>query len=129
MHYSRTKWPENLIRLLNCFCHACCGVLTASRFRGAALDFYRTRQQGSTMDSMNRNARIEAAKADLESGVCTNYCEAGRKWNVDRSTLSKRHRGKTGTIEEAVFSTRKKLSNTQEGALIEHINKLTNRGI
>jgi hypothetical protein len=81
------------------------------------------------MDPMNHNARIEAAIADLESQERVNYAAAARKWGVERTTLAKRYRGETGTIEEATSYSRKKLNSIQEEALIGHVNKLTDRGI
>ena len=73
---------------------------------------------------MDNNARIEAALADLDSQGCVNYTITAQKWGVDRSTLSRRHQGKTGTIQEAVSYTRQRLINAQEEVLITYINRL-----
>jgi hypothetical protein len=78
---------------------------------------------------MDHNARIQAAITELESQERINYAAAATKWNIFRSTLSKRHRGKTGTIQEANSYARQRLTNTQEKTLIEYINKLSDRGL
>jgi hypothetical protein len=50
----------------------------------------------SYANSMDHNARIKAAIANLESQEAINYAATTKKWNIDRSTLSRRFRGKTG---------------------------------
>ena len=78
---------------------------------------------------MDHNARINAALAELKTQDRTNYAATARKWNIDRTTLSRRHRGKMGSIQDANSTSRQKLTNIQEEVLIEYINKLTDRGI
>ena len=78
---------------------------------------------------MDQNARIEAAITDLESQDRVNYAVTAKKWNIDRSTLSQRHQGKTGSNQEATSYARRQLTDTQEKTLIQYINKLSNRGI
>jgi len=77
---------------------------------------------------MDYNARIAAAIANLEFQDYKNITTASREWKVDRSTLSKRFRGKTGTIEDVNSYSRQKLTTAQEEALIEYINKLDDQG-
>jgi Tc5 transposase DNA-binding domain len=77
---------------------------------------------------MDHNARIEAAIADLRSQKHTNFAATAKKWNLERTTLAKRFRGETGTIQEAVSYVRKQLTDTQEEALITYVNKLNDRG-
>ena len=78
---------------------------------------------------MDHNARIESALADLKSQKAVNYSATARKWEVERTTLAKRHKGQTGTIQAANSESRQRLSNAQEEVLIGHINRLTERGI
>jgi hypothetical protein len=59
---------------------------------------------------MDHNARIEAAIADLESQSRINYSAAAKKWHVDRTTLSRRHKGETGTREDATSDTHRRLT-------------------
>ena len=78
---------------------------------------------------MDHETRIQAAIADLESQEHTNYAATATRWKLKRSTLSRRHRGKTGSNQEANSYARRQLTNTQEKTLIRHINKLNDRGI
>jgi len=74
-------------------------------------------------------ALIEAAAlADLALQDSPNYAETAKKFNVDRSTLSRRHRGKTASVK-AGRQTTSILSNQEEITLIDYISKLTERGI
>ena len=73
-------------------------------------------------------ASIEAALADLALQDSPNYTATAKKFNVNRSTLSRRHRGVTVSIKEGRQTT-SILSNQQEKELISYINKLTERGI
>ena len=51
---------------------------------------------------MDHNTRIQAAIDDLKSQSRTNFASSARRWNVERTTLAKRFRGETGTIQDAV---------------------------
>jgi len=73
-------------------------------------------------------ASIEAALADLALQDSSNYTATAKKFNINRSTLSRRHRGKTVFVKESKQTT-SILSNQQEKELIRYINKLTERGI
>jgi Tc5 transposase DNA-binding domain len=77
---------------------------------------------------MDHNTRIQAAINDLKSQSRTNFAVTARRWNVKRTTLAKRFRGETGTIQDAVSYGRKQLTDTQEEALIAYVNKLNDRG-
>ena len=79
-------------------------------------------------NSMDHNARIQAAITELESQEDINYTATAKKWRIDRSTLSRRHRGKTGLNQDATSYSRKQLTDTQEETLITYINKLNDRG-
>ena len=80
------------------------------------------------MDNVSHNDRIELAIADLESQACLNYTDAAGKWNIDRSTLSRRHKGVTGSKEDHHSYTLKALTDVQEKVLVQYINDLSARG-
>ncbi|KAF2182033.1 DDE-domain-containing protein [Zopfia rhizophila CBS 207.26] len=67
---------------------------------------------------------IEAALADLESQNPPNYSATARKYNVGRSTLSRRHRGLT-VSREAYIENISILTQEQENNLISYIKRLT----
>ncbi len=71
---------------------------------------------------------IEAVLADLALQDSSNYTATAKKFNINRSTLSRRHRGKTAFVKESKQTT-SILSNQQEKELIRYINKLIERGI
>jgi hypothetical protein len=90
--------------------------------------FFTERVKASVMDSLSHNARIEGAIAESKSQERVNYAATARKWKVEPTTLRRR------LISEEVNSgsqlrTRRKLTSMQEEMLIEHANKLTDRGI
>jgi hypothetical protein len=55
--------------------------------------FYIPHRQSSNANHMDHNARIQAAIADLESQERVNYAATAKKWNLDGTTLARRHRG------------------------------------
>jgi hypothetical protein len=65
----------------------------------------------SNMDDIPYNDRIEFAIADLESQECLNYAATVRKWNIERTTLSRRYRGVIGSKMDQYFYTVKALIN------------------
>ena len=73
-------------------------------------------------------ASIAAALADLALQESPNYTATAKKFNINRSTLSRRHRGITVSVKESKQTT-SILSNQQEKELIRYINKLTERDI
>src|SRR6201991_200525 len=77
---------------------------------------------------MDHNARIQAAIDDLKSQRRTNFSATAKRWGIERTTLAKRFRGQTSTIEDANSYVRQQLTQTQEEALIEYVNKLNDRG-
>jgi len=81
------------------------------------------------MDNIPHNARIQLAIADLESQNRINYTTTAKKWDLDRTTLARRHRGETGTREKATSNSYKALTDLQEKALVKHINTLNTRGM
>ena len=91
--------------------------------------FYIPHRQSSNANNMDHNARIQAAIADLESQERVNYVVTAKKWNLDRTTLEWRHRGETGSKQEATSYARRQLTDTQEKTLVQYINKLSDRDI
>ena len=71
--------------------------------------------------------RIFEAIADLESQKVPDLTTTAKKYGVVRRTLEIRWLGKTVSMEEAVSTHRQCLTNSQERALVELINKLTVR--
>ncbi|KAF2023961.1 hypothetical protein EK21DRAFT_13565, partial [Setomelanomma holmii] len=76
-------------------------------------------------------AGIEAALTVLESlklGDCFTYTLYANKYNCNRSTLSKRHRG----VQEArttKLANGRLLNNAQERQLVQYIHDLVGRGL
>ena len=71
---------------------------------------------------------IEAALASLKSQKTPNYTATAKQFGVNRTTLSRRHRGITAP-RGANPSSQALLSPAQKGVCINYINKLTKRGI
>jgi hypothetical protein len=92
-------------------------------------DFYTAHPPTSHANSMDHDARIQAAIAELESQERANYAATAKKWNLNRSTLSRRHRGETGSNQDATSYARRQLTDVQEKTLIQYINKLSDRGL
>ena len=89
-----------------------------------------------TTTSLSLNTIKMVNAQDMEQAVveCTlfevpNYAEIARKYNLDRTTLSRRHRGKTTSREQYQDQVHQCLTNAQERVLINQINRLTARGI
>jgi Tc5 transposase DNA-binding domain len=83
----------------------------------------------SKMDCIAYNDRIKLAVADLESQESLNYAQTAKKWNVDRSTLSRRHKSITGSKQDQYSYTLKALTDVQENVLVRYINELSARGL
>ena len=77
---------------------------------------------------MDHNARIQAAIDDLKTQKRVNFAATARRWDIERTTLTRRFRGTQGTIEDANSYVRQQLTQTQEEALITYVNKLNDRG-
>ncbi len=78
---------------------------------------------------MDHNARLESAITDLESQLRVNYAATAKKWQVDRTTLPRRHKGQTGTRKDAASYIHRQLTDIQEEVLITYINRLSDRGL
>ena len=81
------------------------------------------------MDCIPYNDRIELTVADLESQESLNYTQTAKKWDIDRSTLSRRHRGITGSKQDQYSYTLKALTDKQENVLVRYINNLSARDL
>jgi hypothetical protein len=75
-------------------------------------DFYPTSVRTSNPHRMDHEARIQAAITNLESQDRVNYTAITKKWKIDRSTLSRRHRGVTGPNQDATSYARRQLTDT-----------------
>ena len=73
-------------------------------------------------------ALIDDALAALSPQDVPNYTATVKEFKFNRSTLSRRHRGKTAVKGSKPCSTAL-LSNERQRGLVSCINKLTNRGI
>jgi hypothetical protein len=85
----------------------------------------------STRDNSTNMAPIDEAIAEIkshESGEDLLYTEVAAKYNVSRTTLSRRCRGVQGSIQAREIK-KQKLSPQQELELVEYINKLTGQGL
>ncbi len=71
---------------------------------------------------------IETALADLALQKSFNYTATAKKFNINRSTLSRRHRDIIAFVKKSKQTT-SILSNQQEKELIRYINKLIERDI
>ena len=80
--------------------------------------FSKIQPQHSTMDNIPHNDRIELAIADLESQDRPNYASTAKKYHFNRSTLSRRYRGVTGTRQDVISYSSRALTDTQENVLV-----------
>jgi hypothetical protein len=81
------------------------------------------------MDCIPYDDRIELAVTDLKSQESLNYAQTAKKWNLDRSTLSRRHKGITDSKQDQYSYTAKALINEQKNVLVRYINDLSARGL
>jgi hypothetical protein len=81
----------------------------------------------SNMDDIPHNDRIGLAIADLETQEYLNYTATARKYMIERTTLSRRHKDIIGSKENQYFYTIKTFINVQEDVLIQYINDLNIR--
>src|SRR5450756_2686339 len=72
---------------------------------------------------------MEKALDALDRQLMPNYAETGRNFGIERTTLMRRHKGISTSRQEATSVYHKLLTDTQEEALIDQINKLTARGL
>ncbi|KAM4055601.1 DDE superfamily endonuclease [Hirsutella rhossiliensis] len=79
--------------------------------------------------SCNNFQHLTQAIIELQSQDRPKYAETARRYNIDKSTLWRRFKGKTASNHDANSYSRQKLTSAQEEILIGHVNKLTDRGI
>jgi AraC-like DNA-binding protein len=78
---------------------------------------------------MDHNHRTDAALEELDNSEAPNIAEVARKYNLNKSTLSRRFRGVTVSRQEATFIHKILLSDSQEDILIQYINHQASRGL
>jgi hypothetical protein len=72
---------------------------------------------------------MEKALDALDRQLIPNYAKIGKIFGIERITLMRRHKGISTSKQEATSIYHKLLTNTQEEALINQINKLITRGL
>jgi Tc5 transposase DNA-binding domain len=92
-------------------------------------DFANPQPSPSTAMGSTKNDRINAALDALDSQTVLNYAAAARAHNIDRTTLSRRYKGKTVSRAEANSTYRQRLNDVQEDTLLRYIDTLTDRHI
>jgi len=83
----------------------------------------------SKIDKMVDEERMEKALNALDRQLIPNYSAIAKEFEIERTTLMRRHQGQTFSRAVATSLYHKSLTNTQEEALISQINKLIARGI
>jgi hypothetical protein len=78
---------------------------------------------------MDYKQRMEAAFAALDLQETRNYSKVAKEYELERTTLAKRYKGQTVSKKVFLLESRQCLTIAQEEALIEQINKLTDRHI
>src|SRR3979490_1579671 len=78
---------------------------------------------------MDYEQRMEAAFAALDLQETRNYSKVAKEYELERTTLAKRYKGQTVSKKVFLSESRQCLTIAQEEALIEQINKLTDRHI
>ena len=81
------------------------------------------------MNNSTKNQPIELALADLSLQEQPNIRDTARRYELVESTLRRRWNGQTVSRHDAVSEYKKRLTDAQEEALINQINRLTDRGI
>ena len=81
------------------------------------------------MNNSTKNTSIELAIADLKGQIKPNINATAKKYGLVESTLRRRFKGETMSIQAAREITHQRLSIVQEEALICQINQLTDRGL
>jgi len=72
---------------------------------------------------------IQLALDDLKSQEVVNFAATAKKYNLDRTTLMRRFKGKTTSNQDANSIHHKLLTDAQEEILLRHISDLSNRGM
>ncbi len=83
----------------------------------------------STRHRMDYEQRMAAAFAALDLQETPNYSQVAKKYELEWTTLSKRYKGQTVSRKVFLSESWQCLTEVQEEALIEQINKLTDKHI
>jgi transposase len=85
----------------------------------------------ATSDTNNSTTMDPIAMAIiwLDSQSEPNYTEAAKKFGVNRTTVSRRHRGITTSRKQFISTFKKNLTDAQEEQLLEYLNALTQQGL
>jgi hypothetical protein len=83
----------------------------------------------SKFDKMVSEQDIEKAINALNAQLIPNYSQVARDFGIERTTLMRRYKGICASRQEATSLYHKLLTDTQEEALIDQINKLIVRGL
>jgi hypothetical protein len=81
--------------------------------------------RNSNASQQSHDYRIAAAIADLKLQKKPNFMATAKKWDLERTTLAKRFKGQTWSIETYRSESSRRLNNAQEEVLIGYIDKLT----
>jgi hypothetical protein len=81
------------------------------------------------MEELSKEERLEAAIKEVNTLDKPNYSALAIKWDVHRSTLSRRHRGVTVSRTEATSIYHKLLTDAQEELLLQDIETLGKAGL
>lgn len=80
------------------------------------------------MESHNNDEQLALAIADLKSQDTPNYNGTAKKYGIARSTLRRRFKGETVSIQQHHAEKLQCLNTIQEQTLIDQISKLTHLG-
>jgi len=83
----------------------------------------------STMNKSTNDAQLELALSDLNKQSIPNFSSTAREYAVDRTTLRRRFKGAQHSRRAAREDTHQCLTPAQEEALIDFINRLTDRSL
>jgi hypothetical protein len=89
--------------------------------------FFNTPLLASTMDNSTHENRMALALESCNKSLKPNYSAVAREFNLERTTLAKRHKGQTVSRAHANSIYRQLLTTAQEEQLVKQINKLTVR--
>jgi hypothetical protein len=78
---------------------------------------------------MANEGDISKAISELESEEKPQYAKVARKYNLDRTTLMRRHKGLTMPKRQAHAYYQQLLTDAQEEVLLDHISNLSSRGL
>jgi Tc5 transposase DNA-binding domain len=78
---------------------------------------------------MDYEERMTAAFAVLDLQERPKYAEVAKEYKLERTTLAKRYKGQTVSRKVFLSESRQCLTRAQEEALIDQINKLTDKHI